>query len=48
MCNCFPLIKSKFTPTDLYRVKMCLLSNSFLAKIAINYNINYFLKEKSI
>jgi dsRNA-specific ribonuclease len=46
MCNCFVNILFKFTPTNLYKIKMVLLSNSFLSKVAIGYNINWFLPDK--
>ncbi|CAK88083.1 unnamed protein product (macronuclear) [Paramecium tetraurelia] len=48
MCNCFNQIIFKFTPTNLYKIKMVLLSNSFLSKIAICYNIMHNFQDTAI
>lgn len=48
MCNCYNYFTTKFTPTHLYKIKMILLSNSFLAKISVAYGLHSFFDDESV
>nr|QZA51932.1 dicer-like 5 [Paramecium bursaria] len=46
MVNCFNRLPYNLTPTDLYRIKMLLVSNSFMAKLSYAYDLHKIIEKQ--